>query len=68
MLLTAEQAIGYRLLQLPNRTQALLKCPGILEFGNLLELIDTYNDVAAFLLRYLFRELQNLVNVIAFRV
>ena len=52
MFLATEQTIRYRLLQLPHCTQSFLKCLGILELGNLLELVDTHNDIAAFLLRY----------------
>jgi len=65
MFLAAEQTIGNRLLQLPHSTQPFLKCLGILELGNLLELVDTHNDIEAFLLRYFFRKLQNLIYIIA---
>ena len=65
MLLAAQQTIGYRFLQLPHSAQPFLKCLGILELGNLLELVDTHNDVAAFLLRDFFRKLQNLIHIVA---
>ena len=62
MFLAAEQTIGHRLLQLPYGTQPLLECLGILELGDLLELVDADDDIATFLLRYLFGELQDFIN------
>ena len=64
MLLAAKQTVRHRFLQLPNRAQPLLECLGIFEFGNLLELVDANNDIATFLLRYLFRELQNFIDFV----
>ena len=48
MFLAAEQTIGHRLLQLPYGTQPLLECLGILELGDLLELVDADDDMIAF--------------------
>ena len=43
----------------------VLECFGIFEFGNLLELVDANNDITTFLLRYLFRELQDFIDLVA---
>ena len=64
VLFAAKQAIGHRLLQLPYRTQAFLENLGILEFGNLLKFIDANDEAASFFLCNLFRQLQNLVDVV----
>lgn len=68
MLLAAEQTIRHRFLQLPHGAQPLLECLGILELGDLLELVDAYHDITVFLLRYLFGELQDFINIVALGV
>ena len=65
MLLAAEQTVRDRLLELPDRTQPLLKCFGILELGNLLEFVDANDDIATFLLRDFLGKLQNFVDIVA---
>jgi hypothetical protein len=49
---------------LSHSAQSFLERLGILELGNLLKLVDTHNDITAFLLRYFFRKLQNLINIV----
>ena len=67
-ILAPEETVGCRRLQLPHRPQPLLKYPGILKLGYLLELVDADYDIAPLFLRDLFRQLQNLVYIVAFRV
>ena len=65
MFFAAEQTIRHRFLQLPYGTQPFLECLGILELGYLLELVDADDDIATFLLRYLFGELQDFITIVA---
>lgn len=48
---------------MPDASELFLEVLGILELADLLEFIDTYDNIPVFFLRYLFGKLQYFVNV-----
>ena len=61
MTLAAIQTIGNILMLLPVRPQTFLEVVRILEFGNILKLVDTDNDFKYFFLCNIFSDVEKFV-------